>query len=77
MKCPKCNGGNVYAHDTRHPADFDTRRRRVCADCGWSFSTIEIPLEEFKRMKREQLVFQHVREYLKQTEPQKGGSTDE
>lgn len=53
MKCPKCNGENVYTHDTRHPADFDTRRRRVCGDCGWSFSTIEIPLENFKRMERE------------------------
>lgn len=50
MKYPNCKGDNVLTKDTRHPADHETKRRRVCQDCGWCFYTVEIPVDKYKQL---------------------------
>ena len=41
MRCPKCNGDNVYVKETRS-AENAVVRRRCCADCGSVFFTEEM-----------------------------------
>jgi transcriptional regulator NrdR family protein len=48
LHCPNCNLTNVLVKDSRISEDGTTRRRRrVCADCGHRYSTMEVPLEMF------------------------------
>lgn len=46
MRCPKCDGANVYVIDSREK-DGMTYRRRECTDCGNRFSTNEVLAEDF------------------------------
>jgi transcriptional repressor NrdR len=42
MKCPQCNSFNDKVIDTRQSKDGSViRRRRVCLDCGFRFTTYE------------------------------------
>ncbi len=51
MRCPNCGSYQVRTVDSR-PYDTQVRRRRECHDCKVRFNTIEIPLEEYKRLKQ-------------------------
>lgn len=51
MNCPQCDSYQVRTVDSR-PYVTQVRRRRECADCGFRFNTIEIPLDEYKRLKQ-------------------------
>ncbi len=52
MKCPHCDADVVYVVDSR-PAEVDQyktiRRRRICRECKYRWSTIEVPLGERRR----------------------------
>lgn len=50
MKCPKCNSYQVNIVDTL-PRDYAVRRRRKCLNCDFRFSTIEVELGEYVKMK--------------------------
>lgn len=49
MVCPKCSGGSTICKDSRYK-DGTVYRRRMCQDCGWRFTTIEVSLETFNSM---------------------------
>ena len=51
MRCRACRSYQVRTVDSRQ-YDDQVRRRRECTDCGVRFNTIEIPLEEYKRLKQ-------------------------
>lgn len=40
MRCPEC-GGNTTVLETRTLFSEEIRRRRICRDCGYRFTTIE------------------------------------
>lgn len=42
MVCPKCNTDDLVVKDTRTTSDNHIRRRRVCRQCGYRFTTYEI-----------------------------------
>jgi transcriptional repressor NrdR len=54
MRCPYCGSTNTQVKDSRPSEDNSTiRRRRVCADCGGRFTTIErVQLRELTVVKR-------------------------
>ena len=51
MKCPECGDDGLMVRDSR-PAVLHTlgvhgiRRRRACAECGYRFSTFELPVPQ-------------------------------
>ncbi len=49
-RCAKC-GGAVTVYDTR-AQKYGVWRRRGCADCGHRWSTVEIDMIDYKRMRR-------------------------
>lgn len=49
MVCPKCNSNNVMTIDSRRH-EQTTRRRKLCADCGERWSTLEVSMEEYKSL---------------------------
>jgi transcriptional repressor NrdR len=54
MRCPNCSGENTQVKDSR-PTEENAaiRRRRVCPDCGWRFTTFErVQLREITIIKR-------------------------
>lgn len=50
MLCPKCNSDNLTCIDSR-PSGGVTRRRRMCLECRYRFSTIEIIIAEYNELK--------------------------
>ena len=48
MTCPVC-GGKTTVINSRSPDCETVRRRRVCQDCLYRFSTLEIEEETVKR----------------------------
>ena len=44
MRCPHCESENTRVIDTTHDAKGGIRRRRVCEDCDFRFSTYERPI---------------------------------
>lgn len=44
MRCPHCESENTRVIDTTHDAKGGIRRRRVCEDCDYRFSTYERPI---------------------------------
>ena len=57
MNCPKCRSGNIDILDSRRHEDC-VKRRRMCLDCGFRYSTIEINVDEYKTM-QEKVNFLH------------------
>ena len=53
MKCPKCGSYNVYTVATRQKKDGHVRRRS-CAGCGTRWNTLEIPMDEYIKLKNDQ-----------------------
>lgn len=49
MVCPKCNGGSTVCKNSRYK-EGTVYRRRMCQDCGWKFSTVEVSMEMFSSM---------------------------
>lgn len=49
MKCPKCGSDQLGCIDSRKN-NGAVRRRRVCQDCHYRFSTMEISVDEFNAM---------------------------
>lgn len=44
MKCPECKCGHVFTIDSRaHEKGNSIRRRRKCDECGYRWSTYELP----------------------------------
>lgn len=48
-RCPHCGSNNVYVKNSRYRKEGVHYRRRECADCLTSFSTLEIPQTEYNR----------------------------
>ena len=49
MKCPKCGSDQLGCIDSRKN-NGAVRRRRVCQDCYYRFSTMEISVDQFNAM---------------------------
>ena len=52
MRCEKC-GGVVYVVETGSRDHVLVWRRRKCRECGDRFSTYEISVEDYSRMKKQ------------------------
>lgn len=50
MQCPKCNGYGLACSDSR-PHNETIRRRRRCLNCGYRFTTYEISVEDYSKLK--------------------------
>lgn len=52
MRCPKCGSYNIGCKDSRESRSYPGRRhrRQKCRDCGATWATIEIPLEEYQEL---------------------------
>lgn len=50
MNCPKCGSDDTAVRDTRMTGIVRYRRRK-CNRCGNKFSTMEIPMQEYIRLK--------------------------
>lgn len=49
MNCPKCGNSLASCIDARQKNDTIYRRRK-CVECGYRYSTIEITIDENKRL---------------------------
>ena len=57
MICPECNSNESLVINSRRKEKDGTkidqiRRRRKCGSCEFTFTTLEITAEEFKRLKK-------------------------
>ena len=54
LTCPKCHEGRLVVIETERRIDGSVRRRRECSHkpCGHRESSIEIALDEFKRLEK-------------------------
>ena len=50
-KCPNCKSENLYCVDSRK-SQGKVRRRKKCLECGFKFSTIELPMNEVYRIEK-------------------------
>ena len=50
MQCPKCNAYGLACSDSR-PYNETIRRRRRCLNCGYRFTTVEISVEDYHKLK--------------------------
>lgn len=52
MRCTKCGSYNLGCKDSRDSKDYPGRRwrRQKCKECGGTFSTIEITVEEYENL---------------------------
>ena len=50
MKCPKCNALGLTCIDSR-PYNETIKRRRKCLNCGYRFSTVEIGIDDYSKLK--------------------------
>lgn len=50
-RCEKCGSQNLYCVDSRK-THGKVRRRKKCLDCGFKFSTIELPMCEVYRIEK-------------------------
>ena len=51
MTCPKCGSENTYTVDSRDGKD-GRRRRKRCQDCDSRWTTIEIGVRKYQRLKQ-------------------------
>jgi hypothetical protein len=45
IRCPVCDTYNTSVKDSRPGPDFQTRRRRICGECNFRFTTYEVQAE--------------------------------
>ncbi len=50
MNCPKCKSEQIEVRDSRSYENC-VKRRRLCFDCGFRFSTVEISVNEYATQK--------------------------
>lgn len=50
MICPKCKNNNDMVIDSRNHA-HSIRRRRVCVECGYRYTTVELLAKNRKAIK--------------------------
>ena len=50
MNCPNCQASNSKVIETRHSEDY-TRRRRECLECSNRWTTCEIDLGTYDRLR--------------------------
>ncbi len=58
MKCPDCESEKIGIKNSRKEDKCGSvfehiRRRRICKDCGFRWTTFEISEEEYKQLKGE------------------------
>jgi len=63
MRCPRCDSEKLSVADSRH-REGRIYRRRECRDCGYRFSTIELPIAEWDRHQREKEAIARLKEIL-------------
>lgn len=53
IKCERCGGTDLSISDGRNTTITTEylRRRRVCSECGYKFSTVEVSMNDYKKMK--------------------------
>lgn len=65
MNCPKCKSEQIGVRDTRI-YEKCVKRRRLCFDCGFRFSTVEISVNEYETLQEKvnlyQMQFQKIKE---------------
>ena len=50
LKCEKCGGYKLETSDSRNKYNTEyTRRRKVCKECGYSFTTVEIAKSQYDK----------------------------
>ena len=57
--CPECGSENTYIKETRGNDTSVTNRRRLCADCRFSFWTFETVYPDFKKPKPKKPEFEY------------------
>lgn len=61
MNCPKCGSDETAVRDTRMTGIVRYRRRK-CNRCGNKFSTMEIPMQEYIRLKADEAAVESIQE---------------
>ena len=46
MNCPKCNSRKIEVNDSRPSEMNSIRRRRICRECGYRFTSYELTIEQ-------------------------------
>lgn len=64
MVCPKCGNFNIFIVDSRTTINNTVRRRRKC-DCGYKWSTYEVPALEIKRINK---IYEFTKKIIEQSE---------
>lgn len=62
MNCPKCNCDSLKCTDSR-PSNETIRRRRKCLNCGYTFSTFEISMNDYYGLKIKETLLDDVLSY--------------
>ena len=77
MQCPKCKAHGLACHDSR-PYNETIRRRRRCLNCGYRFSTVEISIEDYHKLKENEAetadVLSNIEEILTKVRELRGNS---
>lgn len=66
MKCPKC-GGKTVVFDSR-PRDGTIWRRRKCTDCGYRYSSYEMPLTEKARYEKAEAIYDRTKKAIEKAQ---------
>lgn len=61
MNCPKCGSADTSVRDSRQAGPARYRRRR-CKACGKRFGTMEIPMQEYIRLKADEAAIESIQE---------------
>lgn len=65
MKCPVCRGDTEVTRTSNRKRTNSLYRRRSCTNCGFNFSTEEIPQKEYKLLYQKYELAKRLRELLK------------
>lgn len=63
MTCPQCGGKNFTVKDT-HFVNNQINRTRLCEDCLYKFSTVEMYRDDLKRLRQIESVAYKLQEVL-------------
>ena len=64
LKCPKCGSEDSGVIDSRGGMNYTVRRRRICNECLYRFSTIEITDGDYTKLKRESGLLRQIADYM-------------
>lgn len=75
MKCPECKGNQVSTIDSRAlDKGNSVRRRKKCEDCGYRWSTYELPKSMFDFYEEQMKRLYALEQFQKASSVYKGGS---